>query len=115
MKARQRVEFTSVELAAAVEKDAASPMEKVVAGSRALEGRGVRVAQWRRRKMGYCALAWWRCRLAERRGGGEGGAVENVVTEAMRAHDKVWSSRQHGRVTKRGHRGGAGVRRRFMR
>jgi hypothetical protein len=99
MKARQRVEFTGVELAAAVEKDAASPMEKVVAGSRALEGRGVRVAQWRR-KMGYCALARWRCRLAERRGGGEGGAVENAVTEAMRARDKAWSSRQHGRVTK---------------
>jgi hypothetical protein len=90
MKARRRVEFTGVELAAPVEKDAASPMEKVVVGSRALEGRGVRVARWRRRKTGYCALARWRCRLAERRGGGECGhrgnvgAQQSVVAEAAR-------------------------------
>jgi hypothetical protein len=88
MEVRRRVEFTGVELVggakltAPVEKDAAIPVEKAAVGPRALEGRDGREAQWRGRKMGYCALARWRCRLAERRSCGEGGVVESVVAEA---------------------------------
>jgi hypothetical protein len=85
------VEFTGVklsggaELVAPVEKDAPSPMEKAMAGPRALEGRGGREAWWRGRKMGCYALARWRCWLAKRRSRGEGGAVESSVTKAAQA------------------------------
>jgi hypothetical protein len=63
------MEFTSVELATPVEKDVASLLEKVTIGPHVLECRGVREAQWRGRKTARYALARWRCRLAERRGG----------------------------------------------
>jgi hypothetical protein len=72
MKARRRVEFTGVELAA--------PVEKAVAG----EGCGGREAQWRGRKTGYHAWAWWRHRPTEQRHDGEGGVVESAVTETAR-------------------------------
>jgi hypothetical protein len=91
MEACRHVEFTGVELiggaelAALVEKDAASPVEKAAAGPHTLEGHDRR-EEWRRgRKTGCCALARWRYRLAEQRGGGEGGAVESAAAEAARA------------------------------
>jgi hypothetical protein len=68
MEAHRRMEFTSgVELAALVEKIAAGPVEKVAVD---------REARWSGRKTGCRALAWRRCRRAEQRRDGEGGAVE---------------------------------------
>jgi hypothetical protein len=69
-----------------MEKDVASPVEKAMVGPHALEGRGMREAWWRGRKMGYCTLAQWRCWLVERRGGGEGDTMETMVIEAAWAH-----------------------------
>jgi hypothetical protein len=76
MVARQRVEFTDVELAAPVEKATAGPVEKDAVGPCAREARGGRYARWRGRKTGCCALARRRCRPAERRRDGEGSAME---------------------------------------
>ena len=71
------MKFTGVELiggtelAASVEKAMIGPVEKTIVGPRALEGCSEREAWWRGRKMCCCALAWWRCRLAKQRRGGE--------------------------------------------
>jgi hypothetical protein len=81
------MKFTAVELAAQVEKDAASPVNKATVGPRALEGHAGREARWRGRKTGCCALARWR----------------------------VGSLRRRGRAAEHGLRGGTGVRRRYMR
>ena len=68
------VELTGgVELATPVKKGMTGPVETVVAGPCALEGRGGREARWRGRKMGYRALARWRCRLTKQRRSGECG------------------------------------------
>jgi hypothetical protein len=50
-----------------------------------LEHRSEWEARWRGMKMGCCTLERWRCRLAERKSGGEGSAVESAVAEAARA------------------------------
>jgi hypothetical protein len=65
MELARGAEVTSVELVAPVEKAAADSVEKI--------GHSGREARWRGRKTGCHALAWWRCRLAERRCGGEHG------------------------------------------
>jgi hypothetical protein len=96
------VEFTGVELTsgaeltAPVEDDVASPVVKAATGPHALEGRSVREVWGRGRKMGCCAFTQWRCRLAEQRGGGEGGTMESAIAKAARAHYRAWSSRQRG-------------------
>jgi hypothetical protein len=78
------MEFTGgVELAALVEKITAGPVEKVAVD---------REARWRGRKTGCRALAWRRCRRAEQRRDGEGGAVESAIAEA------VWRSRSRRAV-----------------
>jgi hypothetical protein len=88
MKARQCVEFISVdltsgaELAAPMEKAMTSLVEKATVGPRAGESHDGWEAQWRGRKTCCRAWAWWRCWPAERRHDGEGGTVECVVTEA---------------------------------
>jgi hypothetical protein len=88
MEAR-RMEFIGVdlvgdaELAALVEKDTGSPVEKAAADPRTLEGRDGREERRRGGKTSCYALARWRCRPADRRGGGEGGAVESAAAEAV--------------------------------
>jgi hypothetical protein len=77
MEASRHVEFNSVELVGGV--DLAAPMEKTTTSPRALEGRGGRETWWRGRKTGCCALARWRCRMAE-----------------QRCDRRAWSPRQHG-------------------
>ena len=77
------MEFTGVELTGGAELVAL--VDKATTDPHALEGRSGREARWRGGKTGYCALARWRCRLAEQRGRGDGGTVESAVTEAARA------------------------------
>jgi hypothetical protein len=82
MEARWHVKFTGVELAsgaelaAPIEKATTGPVEKATAGPCAGEARGGRDARWNETKTGWRALARRRCRLAEQRRDGEGGAVE---------------------------------------
>jgi hypothetical protein len=73
------VELTGVELTIMVEKTATGPVEKTVAGPRALEGCGGQKAWWRERKMGCCALTRWRCQLES------GGVVEREVRQRVRS------------------------------
>jgi hypothetical protein len=84
------------ELTTPVEKDAASPVEKATIGPHVLEWRGVREARWRGRKTSRYALARWRCRLAERRGGElvKREVRWRVRTEAAQAHDEAWLPRR---------------------
>jgi len=82
MEACRRVEFTGVELVGGAE--IVAPVEKAVLGPCTREGRGMREAQWRGRKTGYRAWAWWRCWPTERRPSGEGGAVESAVAKTAR-------------------------------
>jgi hypothetical protein len=104
MKARRHVEFTGVELAddaelaAPVEKDATSLVEKTAAGPQALKSpRHVRGAVEREEDRLMCS-----------------GAVEMPASRAERRW-RVRSLRRHGCAVERGRRGGGGVRRHFMR